>query len=509
MAELECGETGAQSAVPVPPPPPPPPPMIPPHESHAASIANIIDTLQTITDTSEQKMVDSVVYIGVKLSAMEALKKGLNSVRDAMSKGEKTILEEILATTRETQQTLANKREEPKLTWSQVAAQYKGPAGSSIMQHRPQSTETKRNKEVTVTVTDEQEKEKCTKIDTVTLLNTVKCAEPQHITKEIIALRKLQSGDLLVTALTEENRISLEKNTEWLRSIASTATVRRSTFPVFIHGVRVEGINANDQKTTIAKLYEANQRLHPELEIVRVAWRKHTIDTKQRYGSFILETASAATANRIIEQGLVVDGEIKTCERFIKDATITQCFRCYQYGHVAAVCRNKTICGQCAGPHDTNSCKNENLGSRCCTVCKENHTAWSATCRIRQNELARAKQNRSNAPKHYQQETYSNVLYNNNPQGLVTDSQGWEMVPIKHKGRPSGLTRAATSSNQLHFQAIIPRGANKRARGITPTQHDLTREEPQATEKARENEESENHETILQENIDTNNCNQS
>ena len=212
MAEPTRGETGTQGAVPA--TPPPPPPTTPPHEPHATSITNIIDALQTITDTSERTMLDNVVYIGVKLSAMEALKKGLNSVRDAMNKGEKTILEEILVTTRETQQALANKCEEPKLTWSQIAAQHKGPAGPSIIQHRPQNIETKRNKEVIITITNEQEKERCTNIDTVTLLNTVKCAEPQHITKEIIALQKLQSGDLLVTALTEENRISLKKNTE-------------------------------------------------------------------------------------------------------------------------------------------------------------------------------------------------------------------------------------------------------------------------------------------------------
>ena len=101
MAELGRGGTGAQSTVPA--PLPPLPLTNPSHESYATSIANIIDILQTLTDTSEQKTLDSEVYIGVKLSAMEALKKGLISVRDAMNKGEKTILEEILVTTRETQ----------------------------------------------------------------------------------------------------------------------------------------------------------------------------------------------------------------------------------------------------------------------------------------------------------------------------------------------------------------------------------------------------------------------
>jgi SpoVK/Ycf46/Vps4 family AAA+-type ATPase len=55
-----------------------------------------------------------MIYIEVKLSAIEALKKGLNSVRNAINKKKKIILEEILVTTRKTQQALADKREKSK-----------------------------------------------------------------------------------------------------------------------------------------------------------------------------------------------------------------------------------------------------------------------------------------------------------------------------------------------------------------------------------------------------------
>jgi len=212
MAEPVRGETGARSAEPA--QSPPQPPTNAPHEPHATSITKIIDALQTIADTSERTTLGSTTYVAVKLSAIEALKKGLSSVRDIINRGEKTILEEILITICETQQTLANKRKKSKLTWSQIAAQCKGPAGPSTTQHRPQSTKTKRNKEVTIIIIDEQEKKKYMKINIIILLNAIKGAEPQHITKNIIALRKLQSGDLLVTALTEESRITLEKNTE-------------------------------------------------------------------------------------------------------------------------------------------------------------------------------------------------------------------------------------------------------------------------------------------------------
>ena len=65
-----------------------------------------------------------------------------------------------------------------------------------------------------------------------------------------------------------------------------------------------------------------NERLHPDLDIVRVAWTKKTILTGKRFGSLIVETSSIEAANRLISYGLVHEGEVKPYERFIKEARI-------------------------------------------------------------------------------------------------------------------------------------------------------------------------------------------
>src|SRR5271156_4559591 len=103
MAELVGGEKDAQSLMPTTPPPPSPPPPTPLHVSHAISITNIIKALQIIADTSERTTADEEIYVAVKLSVTETLKKGLISIRDALNKEEKTVLEEILVITRKTQ----------------------------------------------------------------------------------------------------------------------------------------------------------------------------------------------------------------------------------------------------------------------------------------------------------------------------------------------------------------------------------------------------------------------
>ena len=82
------------------------------------------------------------------------------------------------------------------------------------------------------------------------------------------------------------------------------------------------------------------------------------------------------------------------------------------------------------------------------------------------------------------------------------------MAPTRQKGRPSGLTRAATSSNQLHFRAATPRGVNKRTRDITPTQNDRGREGPQTAKKVREDGAIDDNEIVLYENTDASSCDQ-
>src|SRR5882757_860109 len=136
-------------------------------------------------------------------------------------------------------------------------------------------------------------------------------------------MRIMPSGDLLITTITVEARLALEKESEWLRAIATSAKVKRNTFSVFAHAVRVNGINTAQQVRTITDIHAQNRRLHQDLEILQVRWPKTTIAKGKPYGSLIIEVPTASAANRIIREGLVINREIKRCERFIKEARVT------------------------------------------------------------------------------------------------------------------------------------------------------------------------------------------
>ena len=106
-------------------------------------------------------------------------------------------------------------------------------------------------------------------------------------------------------------------------------------------GVKVEHIKTANQSQVIEYLQAANARLHPDLQIKKIAWSTRAIMEKKAFSTLHMKVAT---------EGLLVDYEIKDCERFTKGCTMTQCFNCHKYGHIDRLCLNPAACGHCAGP---------------------------------------------------------------------------------------------------------------------------------------------------------------
>lgn len=117
----------------------------------------------------------------------------------------------------------------------------------------------------------------------------------------------------------------------------------------------------------------------------------------------IVEVATPAMVNRVLDAGLVENFDIKICEYFERKCRVTQCFNCFEYGHTGRVCRNKVRCAECAGPHTAARCDVKTDGKRRrCTVCKQDgHAAWMNICPAREREVKRANQAYQNRPQRY------------------------------------------------------------------------------------------------------------
>ena len=102
-----------------------------------------------------------------------------------------------------------------------------------------------------------------------------------------------------------------------------------------------------------------------------------------------LDLFCPTAANRLLEEGLLEDLCVHTCEVYNRAARLTQCFHCQAYGHVARACKNMTKCAHCAGEHSTQDCRraDNHTKVRCANCRQQGHVAWMKACPVRSAEL--------------------------------------------------------------------------------------------------------------------------
>ena len=126
-----------------------------------------------------------------------------------------------------------------------------------------------KRKELKVTIREAEQANVCQGIPNDRLMKQLKRNNQVEAVKDLIAVRRLPSGDLAFHTATEEGRKQLEADPSWIKGITSSAEVTRQTFAVFVHGVKVSNINTEDQKQALRLLTEQNMPIHPGIEIIR------------------------------------------------------------------------------------------------------------------------------------------------------------------------------------------------------------------------------------------------
>ena len=263
---------------------------------------------------------------------------------------------------------------------------------SSHITHTPTAkdilAEQRKTKELIVRIANAKEKEDVQQTATKDLVEKI-----QEKAIEVVGISRLPSGDIKVFTRTKETKETLEKDTEWTKTVAESADISRRTYGVTAHGVKVRNIDTANQAQAIEHLYRCNACLHANLKITKVSWLARAIKEKKAFSSLRIEVETPDMANRLISQGLLEKYEMKQYKRFSGEGRITQCFKCQRYGHVAKSCRNEITCGHCAENHHSEDCTHKTTPSRRkCVVCLcSGHEAWSPICESRKDQKLKAK----------------------------------------------------------------------------------------------------------------------
>jgi hypothetical protein len=142
------------------------------------------------------------------------------------------------------------------------------------------------------------------------------------------------------------------------------------------------------------KELEENNNM-PIVDITLLRRRQGTTDKPTQ--SITLITHDANAADYCIKRGYFINCSKYRTERYAPHLQITQCYKCHEYGHRAANCKNTQRCGKCSeDEHTTEDCDPSTKLK--CIHCKKEHAAWHHDCPTRQAESQRLNEIKRSLP---------------------------------------------------------------------------------------------------------------
>lgn len=345
---------------------------------------------------------------------------------------------------------LASSPTSPRPTWAQIA--------TSLPPTPPRSpVPSIQGPEITIRISDPEERKSVQSLPNEAIIQKIEQERPDS--KEVVAVRKLPSGDLRLFLTNERAKAALLHDRSWTACFGQSCRIAENIYKVLVHSVRVDSIDPR-QAEDVAKLQEENQALHDGLKITRLSWLNRGHAPGKTHGSLIVGVATEQMANWIIQRGLVSSFAIHLAEYYSPDSRLTQCFKCQAYGHVAPVCRKAEACGYCARKHNTRDCVTQSQLK--CANCGKKHTAWNHECSVRQAAKVKSMQARYTAPTRFPQRSDATVN--------VEEERGWMLVESKKRklspaatdrrragpGRPPAVqTPNARSQQTLSFANVF------------------------------------------------------
>ena len=236
------------------------------------------------------------------------------------------------------------------------------------------------------------------------LLRSISCSLKDHLREkqlssvgvQISAASLLDSGDVNV-AICLNTRVGLSiiyHLKGWDENFERTLIGHLvPTYKVLVETNNLTFQTRKEKSEIIRELVDANRLIGDENGIrpIRdIYWAKDPLKKSSPLASLIVEFVDSQQANQVLVRGLSWQKKRHGCDRADEEGKLLRCGRCQAYGHLSGKfpkeCKAPYLCGKCAGPHLTRTCKSEISK---CASCGGGHHAGDTHC----PEKAKARDN--------------------------------------------------------------------------------------------------------------------
>ena len=304
----------------------------------------------------------------------------------------------------------------------------------------------------------------------------------------VVSSNQLKSGDLSIKTTSSMEVEALRQFADvWAHRIGSGTSVQIPTYGVLVHGIRTSTMDMNNFEENKNQILHDNRPFIPRAEIRHIGWLTREASAKTAT-SITIEFTKPEDANKIIDEGLIWQGEVFQCERYERQCRMKQCYKCQRYGHIGPQCKAAITCGYCAQEHNTRDCPSKSGQDvpRKCAACRGAHEAWSRQCPTRKEEIAKAKSAYETRPRyHYvantightvQPETSDTTARRSRPNQTTTSAQTTQTTRNRSQsGREQNRNNDETANGQpdRDSQPTQGGGSQRPQRNIVRTRRGL------------------------------------
>jgi hypothetical protein len=144
----------------------------------------------------------------------------------------------------------------------------------------------------------------------------------------VASANQLKSGDLSVKTSNRNEAEALRQfANDWVNRIEEARVYGSLHMAFWCTGIRTGSMDMEKFDEIKAELLHDNRPFIPNADIKYIGWLSRAALTKSA-STIIVEFTNPEDANKVIDEGIIWQGEAFQCERYDRQCRLKQCYNC-------------------------------------------------------------------------------------------------------------------------------------------------------------------------------------